>query len=338
MPVNQLVPYCGRCESSRPKPESGRPMLLPTTDAAAVWIAENAEELKRCGWSLPRSPSTAPSPTAKICEKPQKSIHRILADKALFLDHAELVLTPEERSRSFPKRYLHRSENTAKDEAAATTFPIIYKPSTGQYGRGARLLWTKAALDDVLLDEGGNAGKRYVLQEYVFGACERSTSLLVWQGRVVDGVTCEYTYAAADAQDQEQQQQSGRAGPQGHDERPYIWPLQVRETAPRRFFSYEDPSTSTSPSSETTPSNSSIPAGPDVAIFEKLLTEEFSGICNFNYKMVNVEVNEEMRIFECNPRPGGDLIQDCPREHAIRILEKYEQLCSASGSASSDSL
>eukprot|EP00392_Amoebophrya_sp_AT5.2_P014992 g15178.t1 len=293
-------------------------MLLPTTDAAAVWIAENAEELKRFGWSLPQQKKT--------------SIHRILADKALFLDHAELVLTPEELKRSFPKRYLHRSENIVKEEAAAststTTFPIIYKPSTGQYGRGARLLWTKAALDDVLLEEGRNAGKRYVLQEYVFGACERSTSLLVWQGRVLDGVTCEYTYAAADAEHQEQQQQSGRADPKGHDERPYIWPLQVRETAPRRFFPYEDSSTSASPSSETTSSNSSIPAGPDVAIFEKLLTEEFSGICNFNYKMVDVEVDdEEMRIFECNPRPGGDLIQDCPREHAIRILEKYEQLC-----------
>ena len=52
-------------------------------------------------------------------------------------------------------------------------------------------------------------------------------------------------------------------------------------------------------------------------VFETLLTPEFNGVCNFNYK---VGLGGTLKIFECNVRCGGDLVQDSPKEITTAML------------------
>ena len=50
---------------------------------------------------------------------------------------------------------------------------------------------------------------------------------------------------------------------------------------------------------------------------------DFSGVCNANYKL---NPRHEMRILEFNPRLGGDLGTDLPRERAASMLSVLDAL------------
>mmetsp|Transcript_141601 Transcript_141601/g.244888 ORF Transcript_141601/g.244888 Transcript_141601/m.244888 type:complete len:421 (+) Transcript_141601:147-1409(+) len=56
----------------------------------------------------------------------------------------------------------------------------------------------------------------------------------------------------------------------------------------------------------------------------------YSGICNFNYKIQwgvkNFSFGGQMKIFEVNPRVGGDLGCDVPRDMACALFERLDEL------------
>ncbi|CAD7965094.1 unnamed protein product [Amoebophrya sp. A120] len=367
-----------------------KPILLPTTDAAAVWIATNQKALRENDW--------------RVLTAESASLIETLADKKKFLAHAKCLLSKEEYAKSFPRQYgsidelgkerlrmktgvvsscdwrdkdSNSSPRLNGGDHAPVTFPIILKPSRGQFGRGAKLLrnWEDVArVEEQARTAAAAAAKavksgnppvdapdsttaenhQYVLQEYTVGSKERSTSLLVEKGKILDSITCEYTYAVGGGTTTRPSARTSGGGKNqdtctnggssscAREERTdrnsddtshyYIWPLHgVKESEPRKFSPHEELDSFA------------------VHVFEKLLTTGFSGICNFNYKVVTdadtsvagTNTNKEtgkikatprdkvplqLRIFECNPRPGGDLIQDVPRQHAIRLLEKLERM------------
>ena len=55
----------------------------------------------------------------------------------------------------------------------------------------------------------------------------------------------------------------------------------------------------------------------------KLFLSDFSGICNFNYK---VRPNGGMCIFEVNARVGADLACDVPRMRAARFFGRLDAI------------
>ena len=55
----------------------------------------------------------------------------------------------------------------------------------------------------------------------------------------------------------------------------------------------------------------------------KLFLAEFSGICNFNYK---VRPDNGLCIFEVNARIGADLACDVPRRRAAAFFERLDQI------------
>ena len=51
-----------------------------------------------------------------------------------------------------------------------------------------------------------------------------------------------------------------------------------------------------------------------------------TGICNANYKVVSQAGQLELRLFEINPRVGGDLGTDVPRDRAAAFLRRLDEL------------
>eukprot|EP00929_Paragymnodinium_shiwhaense_P096702 TRINITY_DN58394_c0_g1_i1.p1 TRINITY_DN58394_c0_g1~~TRINITY_DN58394_c0_g1_i1.p1 ORF type:complete len:557 (-),score=81.68 TRINITY_DN58394_c0_g1_i1:666-2336(-) len=64
------------------------------------------------------------------------------------------------------------------------------------------------------------------------------------------------------------------------------------------------------------------PSEAEFVVFKKYLVD-YSGICNFNYKIRSSGV---LSIFEMNVRVGGDLACDAPREVAATLFERLDSL------------
>ena len=72
-------------------------------------------------------------------------------------------------------------------------------------------------------------------------------------------------------------------------------------------------------------STSDVPAA-HIATMKSFLTD-FSGICNFNYKVR--PKTGDMCIFEVNARVGADLACDVPRRRAAQFFDKLDSLSGA---------
>ena len=57
----------------------------------------------------------------------------------------------------------------------------------------------------------------------------------------------------------------------------------------------------------------------------RLFVRDFSGICNFNYKVRPAHAGR-LAIFEINARVGGDLAVDVPRGRAAALLEQLDRM------------
>jgi len=135
--------------------------------------------------------------------------------------------------------------------------------------------------EEVLAVTSSGFGSTWLLEEMCDGALELSVSLLVVAGEILDAVCTEYEY------DREQ----------------YVWP-HVNEVGRRSYdvgggapFQLEH-----------------------LAVMKDFL-HEYSGICNFNYK---VRPNGRMCIFEVNTRVGADLACDVPRPRARALFAKMD--------------
>jgi len=130
------------------------------------------------------------------------------------------------------------------------------------------------------MEEG--VGSNWVLQEFIPGRLEYSTSLLVVDGQIVDAMCMEYDF--------------------GEDV--YTWP--ATDHIGKRLID-------------------DIPIEHLAAMSAFL--KGFSGFCNFNYKLRSRSTKEEdIAILEANPRLGGDLASDAPRERARVMFEKLDAL------------
>ncbi|CAD7931752.1 unnamed protein product [Amoebophrya sp. A25] len=376
------IPPYARSNFPSDNPKILSPILLPTTDTSAVAITRHQEALRVVGW--------------RVCCPSDPELVEILRDKAQLVKHAEAFGL---RERHFPWS-VNDAEIVALQEPPYKRLPAVWKPRYGQFGRGVRLIETEGELDQLIAHckekhgdattcrEVGGFPMLGVLQEYVGGARECSASLLVWKGKIVDSVVCEYYYhgvasssvcsgtskktlsphcvaalpdsmssssvSASETRNRDdgnieeeaskrdleaEASMTNQCGGYEHasSEVPHIWPQKaVEDRTKRRFLE--------------------LPRK-HAQVFEQLLTPAFSGVCNFNYKVVikqdeaeeekqpvvegedeNSSMIEALRIFECNPRPGGDLIQDAPREIGARFLEKLDSLLREDNSASTASV
>ena len=161
------------------------PWLIPTSEQAAGTIAHWQEALRAAGWLVPES-----------CEElvAELGSKQGLHERAARLGLLDLL----------PTHYASPSE---------ASYPCIVKPSDGCAGRGVQLLASEedARAHARLEAENGFPWGPLVYQEWVSGVSERSTSMVLREGRVVASVTAEYQ----------------------HDRPDYCWP-QCHEVA-RRF-------------------------------------------------------------------------------------------------------
>eukprot|EP00929_Paragymnodinium_shiwhaense_P065954 TRINITY_DN33043_c0_g1_i1.p1 TRINITY_DN33043_c0_g1~~TRINITY_DN33043_c0_g1_i1.p1 ORF type:complete len:321 (+),score=84.17 TRINITY_DN33043_c0_g1_i1:138-1100(+) len=66
-----------------------------------------------------------------------------------------------------------------------------------------------------------------------------------------------------------------------------------------------------------------VEAEPEHLAIMQQVVQEYSGLCNFNFK---IRDNGSMAIFEINTRIGGDLAVDIPRKRAREIFERLDSL------------
>ncbi|KAL1526700.1 hypothetical protein AB1Y20_015400 [Prymnesium parvum] len=137
--------------------------------------------------------------------------------------------------------------------------------------------------EDILKVTDTGFGSKWVLQEFQKGCFEYSTSLLVRDGNIVDAVCTRYQY----------------------DSDEYVWP-RVNEIWQNRAFP--------EPPAEHMAAMTAFLSAPQF---------EFSGICNFNYK---IRDDGSICIFEINTRVGADFACDIPRPRARMMLEKLEAM------------
>ena len=143
----------------------GESWLLPSTDAAALWIASYQLGLLAAGWRL----LTADAPLVSK-----------LGNKATLRAHAESLGVLH----VLPTHY---------SSAKSATYPCVLKAATGEYGRGTHIVQRAAEVRH--LSPAGSLGTDWVLQELVAGREETSTSLLVKGGVILDCICTTYECA-----------------------------------------------------------------------------------------------------------------------------------------------
>lgn len=143
--------------------------LIPTVGGASIAIAKQKARLEEAGWRLL---TCAP----EIIEE--------LDNKCRLRERAERLGA----AAHLPEHYT---------SLATAAYPCVVKLPTGEYGKAVRLARTSADLpkivDEFCLDPA-KCGEDWLVQEFVPGCLELSTSLLVRNGHIEDVIRTAYTY------------------------------------------------------------------------------------------------------------------------------------------------
>ena len=132
-------------------------LLLPTSDATAVWMSTHAPHLRRAGWVV-RSASV--------------ETLRELDDKARLM-----------------KRAVRLGLGEFVPHSRKASFPSVVKPSLGVAGEGVRIVQDAHELADAKKDD-----PTAVVQAYVPGRFEHSTLLWMRRGRIIACLNTMYEY------------------------------------------------------------------------------------------------------------------------------------------------
>jgi len=235
-----------------PKPPGGSCWMIPCDDERGIQVAELAPQLRALGWKvLTSEPHTV----------------ALLGCKAGLREHAER----HELLEHLPAYFM---------DPAEARYPCVLKASVGVYGKDCFIVRCK---EDVLKVTDSGFGSKWVLQEFMPGRFEYSTSVLVLKGEILEAVCTKYEYDAEE----------------------YVWPRVTEITWKRQFPEVPEEHMRT------------------MTAFLSAPGYEFSGICNFNYK---IRADNSLCIFEINTRVGADFACDIPRPRARAILEKLDSL------------
>ena len=199
--------------------------LVPTCDSLAVRVAEQADSLRALGWQL------------VTCEARLVEELGCKAGLKRFAQRHGLL-------RHLPQYY---------DSPEECSFPCVAKSASGVYGKECYIVHSaveahaaaRKAAERHAARDGAFWGSRWVLQEYVMGRHEFSTSLLVSRGEVLDAICSRYEYDAEE----------------------YVWP-RVSEVEEKRAFP------------PVPAAHLQV-----MKAFVAVRGEEYSGILNFNYKI-----------------------------------------------------
>lgn len=153
------------CQRPFPKPPEGTSMwLIPSQDEAALFIAQEARELRELGWKVI---DVDPDIVDTLRNKAKL---RRLAEK---IGHINLL----------PVHY---------DDPATAVYPCILKPALGTFGKDTHVVHSAEVVGRLA---PGGLGDRFLLQECISGSYEFSTSLLVKDGKLYDAVSMRYLYS-----------------------------------------------------------------------------------------------------------------------------------------------
>jgi hypothetical protein len=138
--------------------------LLPCKDDTAVEIAKHRDDLRAAGWKLL---TCEPHVVSRIGNK--ANLHAYATELGLLEHLPQHYVTPE-----------------------TATYPCMLKAAVGEHGRDVFIV---DSADDVAQKAvGGFACGHWLLQELCAGNNEYATSLLVYDGEVLDAISTNYVY------------------------------------------------------------------------------------------------------------------------------------------------
>lgn len=159
--ARNIIAWKGRGDP--PEPPLKGCWLLPTSDEAAVAVAQQQAALTALGWRL-------------VTSSPEVIVN--LGNKARLQDYAKARGLMEH----LPKRY-----SSAED----AEYPCILKQAYGEFGKECCIV---SCADEVFKVALHGLGLRWVLQELVRGCFEVSTTVLVDKGNILDEISICYQY------------------------------------------------------------------------------------------------------------------------------------------------
>eukprot|EP00439_Symbiodinium_sp_Y106_P060465 s837_g8.t4 len=161
--ARNVITWKGR--GSLPEPPMTQPSsgcwLLPTSDEAAVAVAQQQDALRSMGWRIATS---------------DVEVLRDLGNKVRLQDFAKA----HGLSGYLPQRF---------DSPASASYPCILKQAFGEFGKECRIVHTPEEAQQVAPH---GLGKRWVMQELIRGRFEVSTTVLVDSGQILDEISYEY--------------------------------------------------------------------------------------------------------------------------------------------------
>ncbi|CAE6936344.1 unnamed protein product [Symbiodinium sp. CCMP2456] len=137
--------------------------LLPTSDEAAVAVAQQQDALRNMGWRIVTS---------------EVEVLRDLGNKVRLQDFAKAYGL----SGYLPRRF---------DSPASASYPCILKQAFGEFGKECRIVHSPEEAQQVAPH---GLGTRWVMQELIRGRFEVSTTVLVDSGQILDEISSCYEY------------------------------------------------------------------------------------------------------------------------------------------------
>eukprot|EP00435_Cladocopium_sp_Y103_P049506 s1543_g14.t5 len=159
--ARNVINWKGRGDPPEP-PQKGC-WLLPTSDEAAVAVAQQQDALNALGWRL-------------VSSSPEVIMN--LGNKVRLQDYAKARGLLEH----LPKRY-----SSAED----AEYPCILKQAYGEFGKECCIV---SCADEVFKVASHGLRSRWVLQELVRGCFEVSTTVLADKGNILDEISICYQY------------------------------------------------------------------------------------------------------------------------------------------------
>lgn len=256
----QFAWWCGGLPVPRP-PVAGA-WLLTTSEEHALQVARWQDSLRAAGW--------------RVLTAHEDIISELGSKDGLLRRATRLGLLQH-----LPR---HHAPGTH------VRYPCVLKPSRGWAGQHVHIVRSAAErkrrtreYEEVL----GSPCGPLLAQEWVAGATEFSTSLVVYEGRLYEAVTMEYTYDRDD----------------------YIWP-RCRKAKPPECHAW-----------------GVVPGAERLRVLEALLASFSGICnVNYKLRASRAEDEPELKVLEINPRVGADLGHDVPRAEAARLLTTYATL------------
>lgn len=288
-----------------PLPTTPHPCwLLPGQDDNAEHVAEHEVELRQAGWKIMTG---------------DLDLMAMLRNKAALHEHAEKLGLSD----LMPTRY------TMPGEAV---YPCVLKPSKGTWGKETHIVYSS---EEVL--RLSRPGKVYEIERQIEQQAEYMTNYYEQAGQQRDSED-------SMAERAEQTEKAIREWISGAEWEEVEEKWVMQELVPGQFeystallvedgkildaicSRYEYPAeVYVWPALEYDRADYVSVPDTHLSVMSALLTKGFSGICNFNYKLRH---SGQLCIFECNPRVGGDIVFDAPKERVRIMFEKLDAMCS----------